>query len=190
MTEMGMRAVRWALLVAMASSACGRGDEPDAGAWEFKVDTTASGHTAWLRVVGREGPEGEPRSRAVILSFDCLPGEALSTIMTEQALRQGSVETRLTLDGGPPRRLPGFAGTTPTGGQVVLRIRQDSLLRLLTGRRLAVFEYADGAGTSRTTAEFPLEGLEVYRDRLPRACQSRGESAGPARMPVRSRSNA
>lgn len=185
-----MRAVRWAVLVAVALPACDRGEDPDAGAWEFKVDTVASGQTAWLRVVGREGPEGEPRAREVILSFDCLPDDRPSTIMTEQALRQGSVEASLLLDGGPPRRLPGFAGTTPSGGQVVLRIRQDSLLKLLTGRRLAVFEYSDGAGTSQTTAEFPLEGLEVYRERLLRACESRGKSAGTARMPVRSRPNA
>lgn len=189
-----MRAIGWAALVAMALPACG-GGEPDAGAWEFKVDTVRSGdggprETAWLRVVGREGPEGEPRNRAVILSFDCLPDGAPSTIMTEQALRQGSVETRLALDGDSARRLPGFAGTTPSGGQVVLELPQDSLLGLLRGRRVAVFDYADGAGSSQTTAEFPLEGLETYRERFLRTCGSRGDSAGAARMPVGSRSKA
>jgi hypothetical protein len=124
-------------------------------------------------VVGKEGPEGEPRSRAVILSFDCRQDNAGGRIMTDQALRQGSVETRLMVDRNPPLRLPGFAGTTPTGGQVVLTIPLDSLLALLTGHQRAIIEYADGAGSSRTTAEFPVIGVETYRPRFLAACAGR-----------------
>jgi hypothetical protein len=94
--------------------------------------------------------------------------------MTDQVLRQGSVETRLTVDRNPALRLPGFAGTTPTGGQVVLTIPQDSVLALLSSHRRAIIEYADGAGSSRTTAEFPVVGLETYRPRFLAACAERG----------------
>ena len=168
-----------AAVVLVTSCGC-RDAEPGAGAWQFNVDTvrSASGgsvrQTAWLRVVGQEGAEGESRTQPVILSFDCLPDDASTRIMTDQSLRQGSVETRLTLDRNPPRRRPGFAGTTPTGGQVVLTIHQDSLLAVLGGHHRAVIEYADGAGSSRTTAEFPLAGLEVYRERFLAACARRG----------------
>lgn len=170
--------VALAALVVVTGSAC-RDAEPGAGAWRFNVDTVRSAgggsvhQTSWLRVVGREGAEGEPRTRPVILSFDCLPDHASSTIMTDQALRQGSVETRLTVDGNPPRRLPGFAGTTSSGGQVVLAIPHDSLLAALSGHQRAVIEYADGAGSSKTTAEFPLAGLETYRGPFVAACAKR-----------------
>src|SRR5687768_241469 len=83
------------------------------------------------------GAEGEPRTRAVILSFDCLPADASVRIMTDQSLRQGSVESRLTLDAEPPLRVPGFAGTTASGGQVVLTIPQDSLLSMFGGHHRA-----------------------------------------------------
>jgi hypothetical protein len=93
--------------------------------------------------------------------------------MTEQSLRQGSVEARLTVDGNPPVALPGFAGTTPSGGQVVLTVPQDSLLRALTGGRRASLDYGDGAGSSKSTAEFPLPGLETYRDSFVASCGAR-----------------
>jgi hypothetical protein len=94
--------------------------------------------------------------------------------MTDQALRQGSVETRLQVDNDPPRRIPGFAGTTSTGGQVVLTIPQDSVLALLSGHRRALIEYADGAGSSGTMAEFPVSGVEKYRGTFLAACAKRG----------------
>ncbi len=164
----------------LLAACAGGADAPDAGAWEFKVDTvraSAGGgarQTAWLRVVGREGPDGEPRTREVVLSFDCRPEDATSTIMTDQALRQGTTEIRVTLDQDPPVDLPAFAGTTPTSGQVVLTVPQDSVLHLLAGHRVAVFEYADGAGSSRTSAEFPLAGLETHRPPFQQACAERG----------------
>ena len=160
---------------------CGERDATlHAGAWQFKVDTIPAqgGGTArqksFLRVVGQEGPEGEPRTRPVILSFDCLPDQASSTILTDQALRQGTLEARIAVDGEPPLELPGFAGTTASGGQVVLTVRQDSLLAKLDGHERAVVEYADGAGSSRSTAEFPLAGLEKFRETFLAACAKRG----------------
>jgi hypothetical protein len=165
--------------LAVVSGCGGRDELLRAGAWQFKVDTIRSPgggsvhQNSFLRVVGQEGPEGEPRIKPVILSLDCLPEQASSTIMTDQALRQGSVETRLAVDRDPPLQLPGFAGTTPTGGQVVLTIRQDSLLAALSGHERAVVEYADGAGSSRTTAEFPLAGLERFREPFLAACAKR-----------------
>ena len=158
-----MKSAGLTALVALAF-ACGGADDPDAGAWEFKVDTTRS--SAWLRVVGREGPDGKPRTEAVLLSFDCLPNDAPSTIMTEQSLRQGSTEVRLTLDGAAPRELKAFAGTTPSGGQVVLRVAQDSLLELLRRHRTALVSYEDGAGSSKTSAEFALQGLDTSSGRF------------------------
>jgi hypothetical protein len=169
-----------AAVVVVIGYGCRKADS-GAGAWELNVDTVRSAtggsvrQVSWLRVVGQEGAEGEPRTKPVILSFDCLPDQASNTIMTEQALRQGSAETRVTVDRNPPLQLPGFAGTTPSGGQVVLTIPQESLLAVLSGRRRAVIEYADGAGSSRTTAEFPLAGLEMYRDAFLAACAERGD---------------
>jgi hypothetical protein len=164
--------------LALVLACTGRGHGSDG--WEFRVDTVPSeskGGTrsdTWLRAVGKEGPRGAPQTEAVILSFDCLPGHPISTIMTNQALRQGSVEVQLKLDGNPPRRLPGFTGTTPTGGQLVLTIPQDSVLQLLSGHQRATIEYADGAGSSKTTAVFPVTGLEKYRAEFLAACSRRG----------------
>ena len=160
-----------------AMAACGERDATlHSGAWQLKVDTAPgpARQTSFLRVVGKEGPRREPRAKPVILSFDCRPDQATSTIMTDQALRQGSTEARITVDGGKPLELPGFAGTTPSGGQVVLSIRPDSLLAALSGRARAVVEYADGAGSSHTTAEFPLAGLEKVREAFITACAKRG----------------
>jgi hypothetical protein len=164
------------LLMACGGREAGSG----AGSWQFKVDTTRSEtgggvrETPWLRVIGQEGPEGATETRPVVLSFDCLPHNAISTIMTDQALRQGSAEARLTLDAGKPRRIPGFAGTTPSGGQLVLTIPQDSMLALLSRHQRARIEYVDGAGSSRTIAEFPLAGLEKYREPFRAACGKAG----------------
>ncbi len=168
-----------AILSAVLVVACGRGDA-DSGAWQYEVDSIRSEtdgsvtHTAWLRAVGVEGPEGAPRAKAVILSFDCFRGNSSSTIMTDQALRQGSVEIRLTVDADPPRDIPAFAGTTSTGGQVVLTVSQDSVLGILSGHQRALFEYADGAGSSKTVAEFPVAGLERYRGAFLAACARLG----------------
>jgi hypothetical protein len=150
------------------------------GAWEFKVDTIAEGdggtrQTSWLRAAGKEGPVGSERTNAVMLSFDCFRGNTSSTIMTNQALRQGSVEIRVEVDSDPPRRIPGFAGTTSSGGKLLLTIPQDSVLALLTGHQGALIEYADGAGSSKTTAEFPIAGLEKLRAPFLAACAKRGK---------------
>jgi len=69
---------------------------------------------------------------------------ARPAIMTKQALRQGSVEVEveLKLDGDPRRRLSGFAGRTPSGGQLVFTIPQDSVLALLRGHPRATIDYA------------------------------------------------
>lgn len=153
------------------------------GAWEFKVDTIAESdggtrQTSWLRAAGKEGPIGSERTNAVMLSFDCFRGNTSSTIMTNQALRQGSVEVQVEVDSDPARRIPGFAGTTPSGGKVLLMIPQDSLLALLSGHQRALIEYADGAGSSKTTAELPIAGLEKLRAPFLAACAKRGREEG------------
>ena len=171
-----------AALSALAlAGACTGGDRGSRdGAWEFRVDTVRSNSdgairsTTWLRAVGKEGAPGAPQTKPVILSFDCLPGYRSSAIMTDQALRQGSVEVQLRLDADPPRRLPGFAGTTATGGQLVLRVPQDSVLALLSGHQRATIEYADGAGSSKSTAVFSVAGIEKFRAPLLAACARRG----------------
>jgi hypothetical protein len=164
-------------------TACGGHDASlGIGRWQFHVDTIRSEpegsvrQTSWLRTAGKEGPEGAERTDAVILSFDCFRGNASSTIMTDQALRQGSVETRLKLDADPPRRIAGFAGTTSAGGKVVLTIPPDSMLAILSGHQHALIDYADGAGSSRTTAEFSLAGLEQHRAPFLAACAKRGRN--------------
>jgi hypothetical protein len=172
------RATLSAIVLLAACGGCDTGSGSDT--WEFKVDTIRSdagsdvGRTSWLRAIGKEGAEGAARTEAVILSFDCFRGNRRSTIMTVQALRQGSVESRLKVDADPPRRIPGFAGTTASGGQVVLTIPQDSMLAILSGHQHATIEYADGAGSSRTIAEFPVAGLEKYRAPFLAACAKRG----------------
>jgi hypothetical protein len=162
-------------------AACGgRDGQSGTDAWQSNVDIIRSEtdgsvrQPSWLRAVGQEGPEGTAQTDTVILSFDCFPGTTSSTIMTGQALRQGSVDIRLKVDADPPRRLPGFAGTTASGGQVVLTIPQDSMLALLSGHQRATIEYADGAGSSRTIAVFPVAGLEKYREPFLAACAKRG----------------
>ena len=176
--------LRTSLSALVLLAACsGRDTGSGTDAWQFQVDTSRSEpdgtarQTAWLRAVGKEGPEDEARTKAVILSFDCFPGNTSSTIMTEQALRQGSVKTRLQVDADPPRRIPGFAGTTASSGQVVLTIPQDSMLAILSGHQRATIEYSDGAGSSRTVAEFPVAGLEKYRAPFLTACAKRGTGA-------------
>ena len=146
-------------------AACGGHDaDSGKGSWQFKVDTTRSAAgarvTAWLRVAGKEHPEGAAETKPVILSFDCFPDNAISTIMTDQALRQGSAEARVTVDSGSRRRIPGFAGTTASGGQLVLTIPQDSMLALLSGHQHAV--------SSMTTARDLQDGRRVSH-RRPRA---------------------
>jgi hypothetical protein len=170
-----------ALSALVLLAACGGRDAGSgAGSWEFKVDTARSEpggpvrEAAWLRVIGQEGPEGAAETKAVVLSFDCIPHNAISTIMTDQALRQGTAEARLTVDAGSPHRIPGFAGTTPSGGQLVLTIPQDSMLALLSRHQRARIEYVDGAGSSRTIAEFPLAGLEKVRGPFRAACAKAG----------------
>ena len=168
-------AVRPAIVLAgLFLAACG-GREA-AGDWTLRADTAraeADGGThvtASLRADGKEGPEGEAPTHPVFLSFDCFGDNATVAIMTDQALRQGSTEVRLSVDSAPPRRLKGFAGTTSTCGKVLLTVPQDSLLTLLTGHRRAVLHYADGAGSYKTTAEFPIAGLEGHRTSFLAAC--------------------
>jgi hypothetical protein len=159
--------------LALVAACTGREHGSSEGGWELRVDTSAT----WLRAVGKEGPPGAPQTEAVILSFDCLPGHKISTIMTDQSLRQGSVKVQLKLDTDSPRRLPGFAGTTPTGGQLVLTIPQDSVLALLSGHQRATIEYSDGAGSSKSTAVFSVAGLERYRAPFLAACARRGSES-------------
>ena len=173
--------LRASLSAIVLVAACGSRDvDSGTGAWQFTVDTARSEtedsahETSSLRTVGKEHPEGAAGASAVILSFDCFGDKAITTILTDQALRQGTVETRLTIDARSPRRIPGFAGTTPSGGQVVLTIPQDSMLALLSGHRRVRIEYADGAGSSRTIAEFPVAGLEKRRAQFSAACAKTG----------------
>jgi hypothetical protein len=167
-------------LVLLAACGVGRDAASTAGSWQFKVDTTRSEtdsiarETSSLRVIGQERPDGAAETKSAVLSFDCFRDNALSTIMTDQALRQGTAEARLTLDAGKPRRIPGFAGTTPSGGQLVLTIPQDSMLALLSRHQHASIEYVDGAGSSKTVAEFALAGLEKYRSQFRAACVKAG----------------
>ena len=182
---MPARSLRLTLQAALSAvvllAACGGRDAASgAGGWQLKVDTTRSEADSSvralssLRVIGQERPDGAAETKAVVLSFDCFKDNALSTIMTDQALRQGTAEARLTLDAGKPRRIPGFAGTTPSGGQLVLTIPQDSMLALLSRHQHASIEYVDGAGSSKTVAEFALAGLEKYRSQFRVACVNAG----------------
>ena len=171
------------ILEAMAGlllAACGGRDTGD---WTMRVDTVRAGGeagprtTVSLRTNGKEGPEGAPPKRDVALSFDCFGENATVAIMTNQALRQGSTDVRVSVDSGAPRTIEGFAGTTSTGGKVLLTIAQDSLLAWLSGHRRATVSYADGAGSSKTTAEFPVGGLARERAAFLAACGRRAESA-------------
>jgi hypothetical protein len=172
------------MLAALATlAACGdrgRGEGP----WEFKADSGSGARpAAWLRSVGKEGPRAEPQKTSAVLSLDCRADHTGATIITQQSLRQGSVEVDMTLDAEPPRRISGFTGTTGTsGGQLVLTISLDSVLALLAGHRQATVDYEDGAGSSKTTAVFPIAGLEARRAEFIAACdRSGGDRSRPPR---------
>jgi len=171
------RIVRSALgLTGLTLAACGGRDA--GGDWTMRVDTARAGTestqvTASLRTDGKEGPEGQPATKPVVLSLDCFGTNATVAIMTDQALRQGSTDVRMSVDSARPRTLKGFAGTTTTGGKVLLTIKQDSLLSLLSGHRHATVNYADGAGSYKTTAEFPIGGLERQRASFLAACKGK-----------------
>jgi hypothetical protein len=172
-----MRIVRSALGAAgLLLAACGA---RDAGSdWTIRVDTARAGAesamvTASLRSDGKEGPEGQARAKPVVLSLDCFGDNATVAIMTDQALRQGSTDVRMSVDSERPRTLKGFAGTTSTGGKVLLTIAQDSLLALLRGHRHATINYADGAGSYKTTAEFPIGGLDRHAPSFLAACKGK-----------------
>lgn len=174
-----LRVIRSAVgLAGFFLAAC---DRRDAGSdWTLQVDTVqtsaASGNrvTASLRASGKEGPEGGAATHPVALSLDCFGDNATVAIMTDQALRQGSTDVRMSVDGGPSRKVKGFAGTTKTGGKVLLQIAQDSLLARLSGHWHAVLHYADGAGSYKTTAEFPIAGLVRQEAAFLAACGRRG----------------
>jgi hypothetical protein len=168
-------------LAGLLLAACG-GRDTGGGDWTMRVDTVRAGAeagtrvTASLRTDGKEGPDGEAPTHPVVLSLDCFGDNATVAIMTDQALRQGSTEARLSVDSAPPRTLKGFAGTTATGGKVLLTIAQDSLLALLNGHRRATVSYADGAGSYKTTAEFPIGGLERHRASFRSACAAQAST--------------
>jgi hypothetical protein len=169
-----MHVTRLAALAALAILT-GCGDRRRAqGPWEFKVDSSGARPAASLRSVGREGPRGEPQKSEAALSLDCRADHTGATILTGQALRQGSVDVELTLDAAPQRKIPGFAGTTESGGQLVLTISLDSVLALLTGHQRATVDYEDGAGSSKTTAIFPIAGLQARRAEFIAACDRSG----------------
>jgi hypothetical protein len=163
-----------AALAALAIlSGCGDRGRAE-GPWEFKVDSSGAAPAASLRSVGKEGPRGEPQKSEAVLSLDCRADHTGATILTGQALRQGSVDAELTLDAAPKRKLPGFAGTTESGGQLVLTISLDSVLTLLAGHQRATVDYEDGAGSSKTTAIFPIAGLDARRAEFIAACDRSG----------------
>jgi hypothetical protein len=157
-------------------AACGARDSGD---WAMRVDTLRTGAdprarvAASLRTNGKEGSEGAAPTHDVVLSLDCFGDNATVALMTDQALRQGSTEVRVSVDSAPPRTIKGFAGTTTTGGKVLLTIAQDSLMAWLSGHRRAIVNYADGAGSYKTTAEFPIGGLERHRASFLAACAGR-----------------
>ncbi len=124
--------------------------------------------------MGKEGPRGKPQTVSTILSLDCRADHTGATIITEQPLRQGSVEVEMKLDADPVPRISGFAGTTETGGQLVLTVPLDSVLGLLTGHQRATVDYEDGAGSSKTTAVFPVAGLETRHEGFVAACERSG----------------
>ena len=152
----------------------GRGGKTE-GAWELKADSGQGARpAAWLRSVGKDGPRGEPPKSSAVLSLDCRADHTGATILTEQPLRQGSVDVEMTLDAEPARRIPGFAGTTGSTGQLVLTVSLDSVLTLLAGHRVATINYEDGAGSSKTTAVFPIDGLAARRAEFVAACDRSG----------------
>ena len=65
---------------------------------------------------------------------------------------------------------------------MVLTVPLDSVLALLAGHRQAAVDYEDGAGSSRTTAVFPIAGLEARRAEFIAACdRSGGDRGSPPR---------
>jgi hypothetical protein len=166
--------MRTTFLAAVALlAACG--DRGSPGPWKFQVDSAAGARpAASLRSTGKEGPRGKPQTAAAVLSLDCRADHTGATILTEQPLRQGSTEAEMTLDAGPARRISGFAGTAGATGQLVLTVSLDSVLALLAGHQQATVNYEDGAGSSKTTAVFPIAGLDAQQAEFVAACDRSG----------------
>ena len=167
-------------VVGLILAACG--GRPAGDDWTLRVDTAQASPsgtqvTASLRTDGKEGPKGQTPTHTVVLSLDCFGDNATVAIMTDQALRQGSTDVRMSIDSGPPRTIKGFAGTTTTGGKVLLTTAQDNLMALLSGHRRATVSYADGAGSYQTTAEFPIGGLERHKASFLAACGKRAQQS-------------
>ena len=120
--------LRAIVAVALLAAACGGRDAARARTpRRFSLDTARSEpdgrvrESARLRTVGKEGPDGAAGTTPVILSFDCLGDNAITTIITDQGTPPGSVEARLTLDANAASpRFPALPEQTPSGGQVVL----------------------------------------------------------------------
>ena len=129
-----------------------------------------------LVAYGDEGPNSPTRAEVGRCSwFRQIRDPDVALGGADQALPQGSTDVRMSVDSAPPRTIKGFAGTTSTGGKVLLTIAQDSFLAWLNGHRHASVTYADGAGSYKTTAEFPIGGIEQHRVSFLAACGKRGE---------------
>ena len=172
-----MTAYRW-LGCALLASGCG-GCEADSGrypeGWTFSVDTLRSEMDADVRVttslavIGREGPEGAPRTRPAVLRLFCERGAVGVTISTDQHLPDKLIKSRIKLDSLPPYTVEGFAGY----GMVSVGSPPGPFLDSLRGHDRLLIEYTDGTGGARTISEFAIAGADSYRVSFLKACAER-----------------
>jgi hypothetical protein len=157
--------------------ACGSsgGDRELGGMWHLVADTVRSDidgrvrYTATVTGFGREGPEGKPRTAAVMLMLSCGEGPPGLSLSTDQRLGQGVIDARVRADSVPAFTTPGFAGSS-SRSSLVLFTDMKGLLDKLAGRRRALVEYSDPATSRKTIAECDVTPLDSLRRQYDAVC--------------------
>ena len=162
--------------VLLVLTAAGCGEEPNPAQWMLQVDTLRSDGVVrlatTLELLGKEGPEGDPRRQPARLRFECRRGTgAFAAVLTPRALGSGSASLGIRLDSQPPYSLSAVSGTFGEWGMVYIA-EWSALLDNLRGHRSMLVEYSS-ARTPRTVAEFSVVGIDSFRPLFLEACAKR-----------------
>ena len=162
--------------VYLALTAAGCCEEPDPAQRMLQVDTLRSDSVVrlatTLELLGKEGPEGDPRGQPARLRFECRRGTgAFAAVLTPRAIGSGSASLDIRLDSLPPYSESAVSGTFGEWGMVYIS-EWSALLDRLRRHRSLLVEYSS-AQTPRTVAEFSVIGIDSFRPRFLEACAKR-----------------